>query len=83
MACERHKQEIFELSHSKGVVKTAASIATLKADDETKVRRIFTFKTLIYVQYIVRVRFSLRFLLILLVSILFSVSGRFFVTSDC
>ena len=30
-----------------------------------------------------RVRFILRFLLILLVSILFSVSSRFFVTSDC
>ena len=41
MACERQKQEEFELSHSKGVVKTA----TLKADDEIKVRgRIFTFK---------------------------------------
>ena len=40
----------FELSHLEGVVKTATKIATLKVDDEIKVRRrIFTFKTLIYV----------------------------------
>ena len=46
MACKGHKQEKLELSHSKGIVKTA----TLKSDDEIKVRRrIFTFKTLIYV----------------------------------
>ena len=36
--------------HSKGVVKTATQVATLKAGDEIKVRRrVFTFKTLIYV----------------------------------
>ena len=28
MACEQHKQEKFELFHSKGVVKTATYIAT-------------------------------------------------------
>ena len=44
---------------------------------EIKVRRIFTFKALIYVYHIMRVRSILRFLLILLVSILFSVSSRF------
>ena len=50
MACERQKREEFELSHSKGVVKTATKTATLKADDEIKVRgRIFSFKTLMYV----------------------------------
>ena len=50
MACERHKREKIKWSHSKGVVKTATYIATLKADDEIKVRRrIFVFKTLIYV----------------------------------
>ena len=36
-----------------------------------------TFKTLIYVQHIMRVRSILRFLFILLVSIMFSVSSRF------
>ena len=50
MACELHKWEKFEFSHSKGVVKTATQIATLKAYNEIKVRRrIFTFKTLTYV----------------------------------
>ena len=50
IAWERHKWEKFELSHSKSVVKTATSIATLKADDEIEVReKIFIFKTLIYV----------------------------------
>ena len=40
----------FELSHLKGVVKTATKIATLKVEDEIKARRrIFAFKTLIYV----------------------------------
>ena len=47
----------------------------MKADDEIKVRRrIFTLKTLIYGYHIMRV---LRFLLILLVSILFIVGNRF------
>ena len=47
----------------------------MKADDEIKVRRrIFTLKTLIYVEHIMRV---LGFSLILLFSILFSVSNRF------
>ena len=55
------------------------NFSALKADDEIKVRRIFTFKTLIYVQHIMRVSFVLLcFLLILLVSILFSVSCRSF-----
>ena len=57
------------------------SFLVLKTDDEIKVRRrIFTFKTLFYVSHIMRVRFILRFLLILLASILFSVSNRFFST---
>ena len=48
------------------------NFSVLKADDEIKVRRrIFTLKTLIYGYHIMRV---LRFLLILLVSILFSVN---------
>ena len=43
------RTEKFEFSHSKGVVKTATEIATLKAGDEIKVRRrTFIFKTLIY-----------------------------------
>ena len=51
------------------------NFSVLKADDEIKVRRrIFTLKTLIYGYHIMRV---LRFLLILLVSILFIVSNRF------
>ena len=46
-----------------------------KTDDEIKVqRRIFTLKTLIYVQHAMGV---LRFLLILLVLIFFIVSNRF------
>ena len=55
------------------------NFSVLKADDKIKVRgRIFTFKTLIYVQHIMRVRFTLLcFLLILLVSTLFTVSNCF------
>ena len=49
MACSRNKLETFELFHSKVVVKTA----TLKADDEIKVRRIFSFKTFIYVEHMI------------------------------
>ena len=51
------------------------NFSVMKADDEIKVRRrIFTLKTLIYVEHIMRV---LGFSLILLFSILFSVSNRF------
>ena len=47
----------------------------MKADNEIKVqRRIFTLKALVYVQHIMR---DLRFLLMLLVSILLIVSNHF------
>ena len=63
MACERHKREKFELSHSKCCKNCYINFSVLKADDEIKVRkRIFTLKTLIYVYHIMRVlRFFVNF----------------------
>ena len=60
-------------------MRIVTEIATLKADDKIKVRRrIFIFKTFSYVYYIMLVKFIFHcFLLILLVSILFSASNRF------
>ena len=52
MALECHTNESRKNSNSYIATKIAALIATLKVDDEIKVRRrISTFKTLIYVKY--------------------------------